>query len=78
MSENQFTVSTPGGDIVAKSVGGPDYPDVSIYLGEQCVACLEWNFDTKTFDFHYYGMSDEPEFSVENVTELDDSDDLDD
>lgn len=66
----QFVVSTPGGDIVAKSLGGPDYPDISICINGHCVAFVEWNYDSKQFNLQYYGSSDdEPKATFKNITQ---------
>lgn len=66
----QFVVNTPGGDIVAKSCGDTDYPDVSIFIHGHCVAFVEWHPDSKQFNLHYYGSSDdEPQATFENITE---------
>lgn len=66
----QLVVSTPGGDIVAKSCGDTDYPDVSIFIHGHCVAFVEWNPDSKQFNLQYYGSSDdEPKATFENITE---------
>jgi hypothetical protein len=67
----ELVIKTPGGDITVKSVGDTDYPDASIFVGEQCIGFLEWHPDSQQFNFHYYGMSeDEPEASFENVTNI--------
>lgn len=66
----QLVVSTPGGDIVAKSCGDNDYPDVSIFIHGHCVAFVEWHPYSKQFNLHYYGSSDdEPQATFENITE---------
>ncbi len=66
----QFEVSTPGGDIVVKSVGDTAYPDASIFINGRCVAFVEWHPDSKQFNLHYYGSSDdEPQATFENITE---------
>lgn len=66
----QFEVSTPGGDIVVKSVGDTAYPDASIFINGHCVAFIEWHPDSKQFNLHYYGSSDdEPQATFENITE---------
>lgn len=67
----EMIVKTPGGPITVKSVGDTDYPDASIFIGEQCIGFLEWHPESKQFNFHYYGMSeDEPEATFENVTDI--------
>lgn len=66
----QFEVVTPGGNIVAKSLGDIYYPDVSIFINGRCVAFVEWHPDSKQFNLHYYGSSDdEPQATFENITE---------
>lgn len=67
----EYHVETPGGKIVVKSVGDTEYPDVSIFIGDHCVGFVEWHPESKQFNFHYYGMSDdEPIQSFENITDL--------
>ncbi|RUP38902.1 MAG: hypothetical protein EKK63_11065 [Acinetobacter sp.] len=64
----QLEIVTPGGNIVVKSVGGTDYPDASIFINGHCVAFVEWHLDSKQFDFHYYGSSDDlPQATFENI-----------
>lgn len=66
----QFVVSTPGGDITVESVGDIAYPDASIFINGHCVAFVEWHPDSKQFNLHYYGSSDDqPQATFENITE---------
>jgi hypothetical protein len=67
----ELIVGTPGGDIVVRSCGDPAYPDASIFVGGQCIGFLEWHPESKQFNFHYYGMSDDmPIQTFENVTDI--------
>lgn len=67
----ELVIATPGGEIIVKSVGDVDYPDASIFVGEQCIGSIEWHPDSKQFNFHYFGMSDDvPEATFENVTNI--------
>lgn len=67
----QLVVNTPGGNIVVKSVGGGEYPDASIFIGEHCVGFIEWNPDEEQFNFHYYGTNDDDAIQTfHDVTEI--------
>lgn len=67
----QFVVTTPGGELVAKSHGDVNYPSLDLFIGGHCYAFIEWHPDSKQFNFHYYGKSDdEPLASFHNITDL--------
>jgi hypothetical protein len=70
-NELEFIVKSPGGNIVAKSVGDPNYPDISIFIDGHCVAFVEWNPNSEKFNLYYYGTSeDTPKTVFKNITGL--------
>jgi hypothetical protein len=65
-SELTFVVDTPGGEILGKSCGDPDYPSLDIEVNGTVRTFVEWNSVKQKFCVHVYKANEEePVFSMD-------------